>query len=58
MFTSCARYRGVSRKTVTHWKQRDLLVLNQFGAIDVRATNRLHIERFGVLKMSKDRQRG
>ena len=51
-----ARYRGVSRKTVTVWKSKGLLALNQFGAIDVKATDRRHIGHFGELKMPKDRQ--
>jgi len=33
-----ARRRGVSRKTVTGWKQKGILVLNEAGLIDVEAT--------------------
>ncbi|KQP82870.1 hypothetical protein [Methylobacterium sp. Leaf117] len=33
-----ARRRGVSRKTVTGWKQKTILVLNEAGLIDVEAT--------------------
>jgi hypothetical protein len=51
-----ARYRGVSRKTVTIWKSKGLLDLNEFGAVDVRATDRRHIGHFGELRMPKDRQ--
>jgi hypothetical protein len=51
-----ARYRGVSRKTVTLWKHRGLIVFNRFGVVDVRATDRRHVEHFGVLRMPRDRQ--
>jgi hypothetical protein len=50
-----ARYRGVSRKTVTVWKAKGLLVLNQYGVVDVAATDKLHLGHFGVLKLAKDR---
>lgn len=50
-----AAYRGVSRKTVTIWKHKGLLVFNEHGAVDVAATDRLHVERFGKLKMMADR---
>ncbi len=33
-----ARHRGVSRKAVTGWKQKDLLVFNEAGLIDVDAS--------------------
>ncbi|MCJ2034540.1 hypothetical protein, partial [Methylobacterium sp. J-068] len=33
-----ARRRGVSRKTVTGWKQKGILVLGEAGLIDVEAT--------------------
>ncbi|MCJ2009794.1 hypothetical protein [Methylobacterium sp. J-092] len=33
-----ARRRGVSRKSVTGWKQKGILVLNEAGLIDVEAT--------------------
>lgn len=51
-----ARYRGVSRKTVTVWKSKGLLVLNEHGAVNVGATDRLHVGHFGELKMPTDRQ--
>lgn len=34
-----ARHRGVSRKTVTGWKQKGRLVLNEAGLVDVKATD-------------------
>ncbi|WP_367715145.1 hypothetical protein AB2N04_14680 [Nitratireductor sp. GISD-1A_MAKvit] len=34
-----AAYRGVSRKTVTTWKQKGLLVLDEAGRVDVAATD-------------------
>ncbi|MCB1466796.1 MAG: hypothetical protein KDK08_06575 [Rhizobiaceae bacterium] len=45
-----ARYRGVSRKTVTVWKHKGLLVLNGIGQVDVAATDRLQLDHFGVLR--------
>jgi hypothetical protein len=33
-----ARHRGVSRKAVTGWKQKDLLVFSEAGLIDVEAS--------------------
>lgn len=33
-----ARHRGVSRKAVTGWKQKDLLVFSEVGLIDVEAS--------------------
>ena len=33
-----ARRRGVARKTVTAWKQKELLVLDEAGRVDVEAT--------------------
>lgn len=39
-----AAHRGVSRKTVTGWKQRGLLVLTEDGQVDVAASDRLLLE--------------
>jgi len=33
------RHRGVSRKTVTGWKQRGLLVLDAYGRVDIAMTD-------------------
>jgi hypothetical protein len=35
-----AAHRGVSRKTITHWKHRGLLVFRPDGNVDVAATDR------------------
>lgn len=40
-----ARHRGVSRKTITHWKQRGLVVLVDGGAVDVAASEARLAER-------------
>jgi hypothetical protein len=49
--TAYARHRGVSRKTVTVWKQQGILVLGADGQVDVAATD-------AVLAVRPDRYRG
>lgn len=51
-----AEYQNVSRKTVTIWKQKGLVVLTVAGLVDVAATDRKLRGHFGVLPRNKNRQ--
>lgn len=49
-----AAHREVSRKTVTGWKQRGLLVLTEDGQVDVAASDRVLLEH-GILLPAEDK---